>query len=102
MIEPTTADIDRCIETIERTHKRYSGDAGYRRFLQTELFCLREVKTRLEANSLHPAVKAITFGSKTVWTIAVAGTLTTTMAGMINVKNKPTGPANWPRQISRG
>lgn len=47
MTEPTIADIDHCIETIERTHRKWSGSAGYRRFLETELFCLREVRRRI-------------------------------------------------------
>jgi len=46
---PAIADIDRCIATIESSTKRWSGNADYRRFLETELFCLREVKARLEA-----------------------------------------------------
>lgn len=47
MTEPTIADIDRCIETIERSNKKWSGNADYRRLLETELFCLREVRARL-------------------------------------------------------
>lgn len=50
MTTPAIADIDRCIATIESSTKRWSGNADYRRFLETELFCLREVKTRLTAN----------------------------------------------------
>ncbi|WP_145670139.1 hypothetical protein [Bradyrhizobium stylosanthis] len=45
--EPAIADIDRCIETIEKSEKRWSGNAQYRKFLETELFCLREVRARL-------------------------------------------------------
>jgi len=44
---PAIADIDRCIATIENSTKRWSGNADYRRFLETELFCLREVRKRL-------------------------------------------------------
>ncbi|MFZ5692433.1 MAG: hypothetical protein ACOY5F_14385 [Pseudomonadota bacterium] len=47
---PAIADIDRCIATIENSTKRWSGNADYRRFLETELFCLREVKARLTAD----------------------------------------------------
>ncbi|TWA89553.1 hypothetical protein FBZ96_11921 [Bradyrhizobium stylosanthis] len=47
MAEPAIADIDRCIETIEKSEKRWSGNAQYRKFLETELFCLREVRARL-------------------------------------------------------
>lgn len=47
---PAIADIDRCIATIESSTKRWSGNADYRRFLETELFCLREVKARLAAD----------------------------------------------------
>ena len=47
------------------------------------------------------AVKAISHGSKT-FTIADEGTLTTTIAGMMKVKKKPSGYAHGPFQISRG
>ncbi|MGX1353388.1 hypothetical protein AB7M49_007009 [Bradyrhizobium elkanii] len=47
MTEPTIEEIDRCIETLERSEQRWAANAPYRRFLEAELFCLREVRGRL-------------------------------------------------------
>jgi hypothetical protein len=50
MTEPAIADIDHCIATIERSQRTWHGNGDYRRFLETELFCLREVKARLQTS----------------------------------------------------